>query len=121
MDDPRIVNSFLQIRKKLMIKDDLLSRLKLLNDNILDTTITNLQQQELEVLDNLRVTHILQADQKCRKLKMGNVPWSPTLQASINRIRYFRACVSRSQQHKVNSRTLEKLFLATDLDTKLTI
>jgi hypothetical protein len=119
-DDPKVVNSFLHIRNKMMLQDNMMERIQALNKEIIDNTMSNSQQQELESLDKLRVAHILQADKKCRKLKMGDVPWSPQLQTSINRIRYFRACVSRYQHHRVNSRTLQKQFNATDIEVKLT-
>jgi hypothetical protein len=70
-------------------------------------------------LDDLRVQHILLAETKSRKLKMGNVPWSPELQVSINRIRYLRACISRFQHHKINSGSLQKLFQKTNLKQKI--
>jgi hypothetical protein len=46
--------------------------------------------RKVEALDALRVDGILLADKKCRKLKMGNVPWSPALKRLMVRIDYLQ-------------------------------
>jgi hypothetical protein len=118
-DDPQVVQRFLKERLKLMEKDNLTKRLNILYTQIKDISLTAAQEIEMEQLDHLRTEHIIRAEKLGRKLKMGGVPWSPVLQLSINRIRYFRACISRYQHHKVNSRTLITLFEAANLSQKI--
>lgn len=66
--------------------------------------------RELNNIDTKRVQASLKAETKCRRIKAGNVPWSPTIQESINRIWYYRTCIKRYKYHKdINSCTLEKL------------
>ncbi len=69
-----------------------------------------------ERLDRLRVQGILEADRRCRKLKCGNIPWSPIVQQCMNTIGYLQACRNKFVFHKmVHSRTLSRLFRKTDL------
>jgi hypothetical protein len=72
--------------------------------------------QTFEKLDRLRVQGILQADRRCRKLKVGQIPWSPAIQQCMHRIGYLQSCRRKFVfGHKVNSRTLLHLFRNTDL------
>jgi hypothetical protein len=65
----------------------------------------------IEELDQLRVEGILTSEKRCRNLKMGNVPWSPELQQSMNRIGYYQRCRLKYCAFKnVNSRTLQYWF-----------
>jgi hypothetical protein len=64
-----------------------------------------------EELDQLRCEGILQADRQCRKLCMGNVPWSPELQTAMNRIGYYQRCrLKYCLQRQINCRTLMNWF-----------
>lgn len=66
--------------------------------------------QELNQIDKLRTAASGMAEQKCRRLKVGNVPWSPDIQASINKIWYYRVCLQKYKHNMpINSRTLQKL------------
>jgi hypothetical protein len=87
--------------------------------------ITGIDEQSsslLEELDNIRVAGILQADKHCRKLKMGRIPWSPELQHSIDRIRYFRACCAKYGRipQKISPRVLAALLRRTEDKHKVT-
>jgi Reverse transcriptase (RNA-dependent DNA polymerase) len=68
---------------------------------------------KIEELDSIRMEGILHADKKCRKLKMGQIPWSPELRDSINKIRYFRACCLKFGRHErqIGNRRMLRLFL----------
>ena len=81
---------------------------------------------ELERLDRIRTDDMLEAEQRCRKLKTGQVAWSPELQESIAIIRYLRLVISSHNGSNINARTLQKAFNRTeklevvhDLDTAI--
>jgi hypothetical protein len=113
MDDPRIVKRYNHIRETLIKKDNLLWKLITLNNQISEQGLNQSTERDIEWLDHVRCMHIMQADRLCRKFKVGNVLWSPELQQSINRIRYYRSCLSQLQKNKINSRTLLKLYKKT--------
>jgi hypothetical protein len=74
-------------------------------------------QYGFEELDVLRAQGILFADRHCRKLKCGNVPWSPAIQSCMTLIRYLQCCRLKFVYHRnINSRTLLKLFKKTNLE-----
>lgn len=107
--DPRIVKKFLQIRIDLMEKDDIIARTKGLLNNIMNEGMTTTNCQLLEKIDSDRTSHMLIAEQGCRKLHMGNVAWSPPFQQAIANIRYLRMCIKRLKGSNINARTMVRL------------
>jgi hypothetical protein len=57
-----------------MTKGNILARIKALNIEISDDSITSTQAQDLEQLDRLRVQHLVVAHSKYRNPEMGEVP-----------------------------------------------
>jgi hypothetical protein len=116
LEDPRIVNTFNKLRRQHLEKHNLesiRSHIAQLRDQ--DRNDDNTWIQAFERLDRLRVQGILEADRRCRRIKCGNVPWSPAIQQCMNRIGYLQACRRKLVFHKqVNSRTLQKLFKKTN-------
>jgi endonuclease/exonuclease/phosphatase family metal-dependent hydrolase len=110
LEDPKVVNKFIQLRQIFTKKVKLKERLIQLNDTVQASGFNTELLQELNDLDKLRVSIILLSEHRCRRLKVGNVEWSPPLQQSINRIRYYRKSKMKFQGRKVNSRTLRKLY-----------
>lgn len=95
MLDTRVVSKFINIRKSHVTAHKLLERIHNIADHIQLEGFHYELQEEFEEIDRLRVEGILDADRNCRKVNAGEVPWSPTLQQSINRIRYYRACIAK--------------------------
>ena len=63
---------------------------------------------------------MLTAEQRCRKIKAGAVAWSPTLQKSIDVLRYLRLVISRHRTgSRIHARTLLKAFDSSKLVTKV--
>ena len=55
------------------------------------------------------------ADRKCRRIKMGTMPWSPEIQVVMNRISYLQRCrLKYIKGYLINSRTLKDCFDRTD-------
>ncbi len=55
------------------------------------------------------------AERHCRKLRMGGVPWSPTLQDVWNRLEVWRTLIKSSKGCHVSSRRLRRLLVKSDL------
>jgi hypothetical protein len=118
MNDPRTVTRLIQVRVQLMEEDNMINAMKDVSETITKHGITDEAKIQIERLDNMRVLQILEADRQCRKLRMGEVPWSPELQVSISRIRYFRSCKQKYMSRQTKTRTLLKLFKKTGLNTQ---
>ncbi len=119
LEDPVTVNKFIQLRTKHMDKHQLLQ----LRDQITQVRASGEETwiEMLELLDRLRVQGILEADRRCRKLRCGNIPWSPELKQCMDSIGYLQICKSKYVHGKqVNSRTLMSSFQKTDLISPVT-
>jgi hypothetical protein len=119
LEDPTCVQRFNQLRKRHMVQ----TQLNLLQEEIQQSWNGEMGHDNpglplFEKLDRLRVQGILQADRRCRKLKVGNIPWSPEVQQCMRNISYLQSCKKKYCLGKlINSRTLEKLFSRTNLPT----
>jgi exonuclease III len=77
--DPRVVSRYNTILEKYLTKHGAYNRLYELYKNF-DTPLSNFQQIEYEKLDRLREKGMVLAEKKCRKLRLGQIKWSPILQ-----------------------------------------
>ena len=65
--------------------------------------------QELGKLDGIRKTIVLRAEQKCRKLKTGKVPFAPIdVQRYRREIRLWSMIIARKTGKKVSSCVIER-------------
>jgi len=82
--------------------------------------VTNLQKNiqipmskeniaQFEALDKIRLRGIKQAEKKCRKLKMGRVPWSPKLSQARKEIVYWQMSIRQISNQKVNIKKIIRL------------
>jgi hypothetical protein len=115
LNDPRIVARFMSARIRLSQQDNILTSLKELQSSIASEGLGRNHIHRLKELDRLCTGHVIEADKQRRKLKMGAVPWSPPLQQSIDRIRYYRACIGRLFYNNINSRMIQKLYIKSKL------
>ncbi len=120
-NDPRLVDRFNLLRFKHANRNQLFQKINRattsLNNNqhIISSEIKTM----LDEIDVIRTKGILWADRYCRKLKMGNVPWSPAIQQCMDRIKYYNTCRLRFEFGRhINSRTLKQLFNKTSLSSK---
>jgi hypothetical protein len=120
-NDPRLVDRFNHLRKVHAEQNSLkqkIAEVRLIIDR-LPTVLSPEITAALEEIDVLRTKGILWADKHCRKLKMGQVPWSPAIQQCMNRIKYYNACRLKLEYGRnVNSRTLATLYSKTTLTEK---
>jgi hypothetical protein len=76
-----------------------------------------MQIQEYESIDKLRRSHIRLAEQKCRKLQKGNVPYSDVLQKARNKGEGWSLLLKYKQGLKVTSRKLSRSLHKGDIPT----
>ena len=86
--DPRVVARYNTIMKEGVEKGKLMERSFALEASI-KGPITESQAQEYEALDKLRMECSKAAEAKCRKLKMGQVAWSPEYQRALISHRFW--------------------------------
>jgi hypothetical protein len=122
-NDPRIVDSYNKLRRLHGIHNNLPQLNSELNHLMQHSQIHQLDPlfvNKFEKLETLRTEGIQLADKKCRKLRMGHVPWSPAIQLCMDRIKYLNACRLKYENGRnINSRTLDKLFRKTNWQQKV--
>jgi len=64
--------------------------------------------KEYEVLDCLRCEITANAERRCRKLRTGQVAFSPELNACRLKIKAWTLLISRAKRNKINSRLLKR-------------
>jgi hypothetical protein len=65
--------------------------------------------EEYEWLDMMKMKGTELADQACRKLYMGGVPWCPVLQGLRDALGYWQLVVKKKLGRKVSSRLIEQM------------
>ncbi len=108
--DPRTVHSFVDHRLKHAQSYTLLEKVQDLQMQLSQQSISHPDAlATINELDNIRTQGILEADTKCRRLCMGNIPWSPALSTVIFEIQYYKKHINSLYSNSINSRTLYKL------------
>jgi hypothetical protein len=119
LQDPRIVKKYNAILQEHLVKHDVLTQLQKLETEIVGT-LSPTQITKYNRLDNLRIQATLFAQQRCRKLKMGEVPYSPKLCFTGKKIRAWKLLLKKKSGGSVNTKYLHrKLKEAGITDTTL--
>jgi hypothetical protein len=66
------------------------------------------QSMEYEKIDQLRRQHIKMAENRCRKFRRGNVPYSTTIQEARNKIEAWSLLLRHKKGLHISSRKLER-------------
>jgi len=74
--------------------------------------------KEYEVLDCLRCEITANAERRCRKLRTGQVAFSPELNACRLKIKAWTLLISRAKRNKINSRLLKRALKKACLPTE---
>ena len=104
--DPRIVARYKKRLHEILQQHQVLQRSRALMNSISPTGMTNEQIKEYEALDKCKTLAMKIAEKECRKLKMGEIPWSPKLQRMRRRIEYLTLSLRRKCGRKVHAITL---------------
>ena len=114
LDNPKVVKKWIDIYKTYILNHQLPQRIFKLQNQI-EAGIWNAElKQEYDIIRLLRRQGIELADSKCRKLNMGEVPWSMTLQAARDNIELWTNVVSQKRGTKVSTKFISRLEKATN-------
>ena len=64
--------------------------------------------QEYEVLDAIRCDAAIYSERRCRKLRTGQVAFSPELNASRMRIKAWLLLITKAKKNKISSRLIKR-------------
>ena len=110
LDDPRIVQRYLDLLDGYLAAHKVYSRLRcLMSTHVNGTRLTTAQAKEYEALDNIREAGMLYAEKHCRKLRMGHVQWSPAMQQARDTITFWTLIQRRLKKCKVGARRIVRL------------
>lgn len=104
--DPRIVARYKQHLHSLLQQNEIIGQTERLLASITDKPLTPEQQQAFEQIDKCKTLAMKLAEKQCRKLRMGEIPWTPELQRIQNRIEYLTLSMRRKLGCKVHAITL---------------
>jgi hypothetical protein len=105
--DPRIVTNYHRTYNRLAENSNLLSKV---NDLMMKATypLQRHLQQEYERLDQIRCQITAEAEKKCRKLRKGQVAFSPALQQAMRTTKVYTLLHRKAEGKKVSSRLLSR-------------
>ena len=109
LDDPRVVRTYLTKLDAIFKTKKLYSRLKSLKKAYQKGPHTPAIKVEYEAIDKIRYESMKEAEHKCRKLKMGGVPWSPKLQAARDSILFWTLILRKRRRCHVSTRRILRL------------
>jgi hypothetical protein len=119
LQDPRIVKRYNQLLQDTLEKQDVLNWLHILEQGITGN-ITAAQIREYDLLDSLRIQATICAQKRCRKLRMGAVPFSPQLCLAGKKNRAWKLILKKKSGGSVHTSYLQrKLKEAGITDTSL--
>ena len=108
LQDPRTVSKYKTTLQKYLRKHKVKEKVIALKNTV---TIPMSQEHiiQFEKLDTIRLEGIRHAEKKCRKLKMGKVPWSPELSKARKEIEYWNMLLRKKKSLKTNTKKLIRL------------
>ena len=112
-NDPQVVYKYLSLLQEKALEYNLLRRSHYLLNSV-NGELTEKQQAFYEALDGDKEEAMSYTEARCRKLKMGNVAWSPVIQKIRDKIQYF----SLAKQRKLGRRVGAQLLVCLGKRTK---
>jgi hypothetical protein len=116
--DPRVVANYQKRYEKLAIRYKLRERAVAL-DNVASYPPSMSLQYEYETLDQIRCEISAHAERRCRKLRMGQVAFSPPVQKAHRSIKAWSVILKKSKGMKVSSRLLQRSMRKANLDKSM--
>ena len=108
--DPRTVQRFQEHYVEKLMAQELLERCSALHSQAQTGVWTDTMALEWESIDQIRMDYIAQADRHCRKLKMGNVDWSPAVAKTMKTILAWSLLRRRLTTARVNGRYVRRIL-----------
>jgi hypothetical protein len=114
LHDPRVVSRYINSVSSQFQEARLLPRLLELQSQMAEQCTDQLIKIYNE-LDAIRLQGILRANKSCRRLKMGQVDFSPALAMAWNKIRAWKLLKRKLSGGRVNSRYLQRELKAANI------
>ena len=105
---PKVVEKYITDLQSLLSRHGIIEKANYLNEAIKDN-MTPDQVTLFEDVDAVITECMLIAERKCRKLRMGNIQYSPTLALHLNTINFWRLIIRKQRGHNINMRTIIRL------------
>ena len=105
MQDPRIVKKYNKSLKYFFKRHNLDTRSAKLQQNA-TFPLTLQAAHEYEKLDKIRIEGMKYAEKRCRRLKMGGIPWTPELTDIRVGIEVWMLVLQRNRGCKVSDKTI---------------
>jgi hypothetical protein len=115
LQDPRVVKNYIKILRERLVQCELLHRLHNLESDI-SGTISPAQIRQYDSLDTLRIEAAKYAQNHCRKLCMGAVPFSPALSLAGKKIRAWKLVIRKKAGGFVHTKFLNRKLKAAGID-----
>ena len=114
---PVAVDKYTQVLEYLLMKNNIYSHIQTLNQLTTDQ-ITEPIARMYEKIDKKITKYMLQAERKCRKLRMGYIPYSPQLAQLLNTINFWRLVIRKVKGHNISMRTIIRLQARCEISGK---
>ena len=105
----RVVSKWQQVYSSYLEEHKLPQGQFKLDASIRGTTLTNIQMEDYKSIIVLRTIEIQRVEHKCRKLKTGNVPFSPILENDRGEISLWTAVCKKKLGCKASTRNIIRL------------
>ena len=108
--DPKIRNKWNRLYSEFLTKHKVHRRIFKLEEHVMaGGTMQMKEQQEYSKIMNLRNQGIQHADKHCRKLTMGNVPFSPDIIATCEKLQMWKGIRTRKTGRKFSLKKIRRL------------
>ncbi len=116
--DPQIVQRYIEIYETLAKSHNLQERVRLLEEKA-RYPLSPALATEYKKLDNIRCTITCQAEKQCRKLRKGQVDFSPELQQASRQIAAWSLMRKKALGKKVSSRLISRSLKKANLSPSI--
>jgi hypothetical protein len=107
--DPRLIDNYIHLFHQYASHHDLFKKVNILQ-NTLNSKSRSQVQQEYEELDIIRCQVASFAELKCRKLRKGQVAFSPEMNTARLQVKAWSLILQRIQGQKVSSRLIFRML-----------
>jgi hypothetical protein len=116
--DPRLIHNLNHLFLRDITKYNLLERAHNIEKE-LSYPMSSQLQEEYETIDALRCDAVSRAEQRCRKLRMGQVAFSPEINAARLTITAWALLLKRAKGNTVSSRLLHRSLKKARIDISM--
>jgi exonuclease III len=106
--DPRIRKKYTRNLHEMLLQHNVYEKMEELHRSMQQSVLPT-DVIKFEELDNIINAAMKEAEQKCRKLKTGIIPWSPLYQQACDRVTYWSLVKDEMMGVRVNIRKIRSL------------